>query len=310
MELNLNAPKRWSRFNYRGRNGPKGTPDALERAKAAIGPFKSGHNPGTDTQFCSCENCMEKNINLVAAAFNTRKLILEGAPRKKAVVQNLARVREAARTLADLLIALDDYSRDDLLTPFQPHGHDDRETRLYKVAQITDLPTPETSDSTASDGAWVERLKALEQYVGLCLEAFISQHTEGSSVDQGGNTNPVRKRYGPPGRYLVAGCWRLFELCRPDEATATDGARFMQFVNGVYEYATGEIKENSSLHNCAKELAPQLRHYHGIRRKKACVEVELEGLKLAPHTPERDNRIAAAEAEVAALSTELFRARF
>lgn len=115
----MNAPERWSRFGYRGRNEPKRGRGVLERAKTAIGPFELKHDSGTES--CSCEKCMEQAIDKAATVFNTRRLVLEGAPRKKTVFENLTRVREGARSFANLLLALDDYSRNELLNslPFR-----------------------------------------------------------------------------------------------------------------------------------------------------------------------------------------------
>jgi hypothetical protein len=47
----------------------------------------------------------------LATEFNARNLLIEGAPRRKTVVDNLRRVSDAATELAAALSALDDYSR-------------------------------------------------------------------------------------------------------------------------------------------------------------------------------------------------------
>jgi len=103
----LNVPERWSRFRYQGRNEPKGSPDALRRAKLALGPLTLEHEPRLKV-LCPCENCIERNIRDVAAEFNVRRLVIEGAPRKKTVADNMRRVRDGARFFAETLVALDD----------------------------------------------------------------------------------------------------------------------------------------------------------------------------------------------------------
>jgi hypothetical protein len=100
--------ERWSRFKYRGRNEPKGSRDALERAKLALGALTSEHEPHLK-QLCPCEKCVEQNIIDIVTEFNTRRLIIDGAPRKKTVVNNLQHLREAARFFGEALVALDDY---------------------------------------------------------------------------------------------------------------------------------------------------------------------------------------------------------
>ena len=235
---------------------------------------------------------MEQNIKGIATEFNARNLVLAGAPRRKTVVENLKRARDAARSFADALIALDDYSRELLLMQSKYLEHDDPTTRMYKIAQGMDLPKSETKNAAASDGVWVERLRALEQYVDGRLAQFTGWDEEDVHVDLGGNTNLLKEQFGPPAWFMVRQCWYFFENCRPGEGSASETGPFLQFVNAVHEYATGEIKENSSLLNWAKKLARLLRHHDNLLQKLGPLEVELDDLKLDPQTPKRDARIA------------------
>ena len=43
---------------------------------------------------------------------------------------------------------------------------------------------------------------------------------------------------------LVAGCYKLFQLYRPGEATTSDDGEFHAFVSYVYELSTGEEDED------------------------------------------------------------------
>jgi hypothetical protein len=304
----MNVPERWSRFRYQGRDQPKGSPDALRRAKIALGPLTLEHEPRLQV-LCPCENCIEQNIRDVAAEFNARRLLIEGAPRKKTVADNMRRVRDGARFFAETLVALDDYSRDRLLIPSKFLEYDDSRSRLYKRAQGMDLPKPETAETAASDGPLVEQLRALAEYVDRRLEEFTGwDEEEGVSFDRGGNTNLMRERFGPPTWHIVKSCWYFFENCRPGEATASDTGPFLHFVNCVYEYATGEIEENSTLLNWIKKLARLLRHHDKLLQKLGPLEVELDDLKLDPHTAERDRRIAQLEAQLPDLREEVVNA--
>ena len=301
----MDEPERWSRFKYQGRNEPKGSPDALRRAKLALGPLTLEHEPRLQV-LCPCENCVERNIRDVAAEFNARRLVIEGAPRKKTVADNMRRVRDGARFFAETLVALDDYSRDRLLIPCKFLEYDDPILRPYKAAQGMDLPKPETAEMPASDGPLVERLRALAEYVDWRLEEFTGwDEEEGVSFDRGGNTNLMKERFGPPTWHIVKDCWYFFENCRPGEATASETGPFLQFVNSVYEYATGEIEENSTLLNWIKKLARLLRHHDKLLQKLGPLEVELDELKLDPQTPERDAHIARLEAQLPALRKEV-----
>jgi hypothetical protein len=172
-----------------------------------------------------------------------------------------------------------------------------------------DLPKPETAEMPASDGPLVERLRALAEYVDRRLEEFTGwDEEEGVSFDRGGNTNLMKERFGPPTWHIVKDCWYFFENCRPGEATASETGPFLQFVNCVYEYATGEIEENSTLLNWIKKLARLLRHHDKLLQKLGPLEVELDELKLDPQTPERDAHIARLEAQLPALREEVVNA--
>jgi hypothetical protein len=131
---------------------------------------------------------------------------------------------------------------------------------------------------------------------------------EGVSFDRGGNTNLMKERFGPPTWHIVKNCWYFFENCRPGEATASDTGPFLKFVNSVYEYATGEIEENSTLLNWIKKLARPLRHHDKLLQKLGPLEVELDDLKLDPQTPERETRITQLETQLLGLREEVVNA--
>ena len=75
----MNEPERWSRLKYRGRNEPKGSTDALERAKFELGPLTSEHQPHL-LHLCPCEKCVEENIIAAVSEFNARALVIKTKP--------------------------------------------------------------------------------------------------------------------------------------------------------------------------------------------------------------------------------------
>jgi hypothetical protein len=300
----VSAPDRWSMMKHRGRDAPKGSVEALERAMAELGPLTTRHEPKLEV-LCPCEACVETNIRGLATEFNARSLLIEGAPRRKTVVDNLRRVAEAATELAAALVALDDYSRKHPLIASKYLQGQDPITRAYKTAEGMHLPTPETEENPASDGVIVPRLLALHEYVSWRVDELAGWSEPDTPVDKGGNTNLLKERFGPPAWYIVRHAWVLFENCKPGEATASENGPFLRFVNHVYEYATGETEENSTLLNWIKKLARLLRHHDLLLQRLGPLEVELDDLKLDPPTPERDARIAQLEATLPALRQEV-----
>lgn len=299
----MNEPERWSRLKYRGRNEPKGSTDALERAKFELGPLTSEHQPHL-LHLCPCEKCVEENIIAAVSEFNARALVIKGAPRKKTVVENIQRARDAAQSFAQTLIALDDHSRNYLLIPSKYIGGGDPISSAYEKGQGMYLPRPETEDEPACDGVLVEQLWALADYFDWKLSPFTGWEEDDAPVDKGGNTNLMMEHFGAPAWYLVRHCWLLFENCRPGEATASENSPFVAFVNCVHEYATGNIEENSTLLNWIKKLARSLRHHDNLLKRLGPLEVELDELKLDPPASQRDARIAELETQLPALRNE------
>ncbi len=146
--------------------------------------------------------------------------------------------------------------------------------KAYEAAAANTLPQPETEE-LASDGRFVETVRALEHHVTMRLE-WLTGDDQSETEDKGGNTNLLKEQFGPQAWYIVRRCWIVFENCRPGEATASESGAFAAFVNAVYEYATGKTEENSTLLNWTKKLAKLLRRHDTLLEKLGTHEAELE----------------------------------
>ena len=265
----------WSNIKV-GPCAPKGNREDLEAAKRQLGPFRSEHLDGL-LHLCPCEICAENWIVDIATRFNRQKLLIEHAPRPKAMRQAFQDISDAANRLASSLIQLDDYSRDYLvnLDTFDAVEF----ARSYASAAADALPTPETEEKAASDGLFAETLLKLARYVSRRSEHLIEQNGVNGTVDKGGNTNVLKRRFGPVAIHLVDPCWAAFENQRPGAATATEGGPFVTFVNAVYSYATGAIEENSTLQNWIKRRVKLHRHHIHCLRQYWQIETELDQLR-------------------------------
>lgn len=89
------------------------------------------------------------------------------------------------------------------------------------------------------------------------------------AVDKGGNTN-LFKEYRTSAEYnLVVQGWNLFQRFRPNEAKGGEGSDFYNFLQNVYEYATGRDAENySGVTNWIKALARPLRKLDELLAEK------------------------------------------
>lgn len=295
----------WSNIKLAGSTAPKGDREDLENAKRELAPFRSEHRDDL-LYLCPCEKCVEKLILDIAVKFNARNLLIQGAPRLKTMQDSIQRVSDAARTLAYTLIELDDYCRDYLVEL------DDVDQvhlgRLYQKAAASKLPTPETNDSPASNGLFAETLLSLADYVSMRSGDLRGWRPSESVVDRGGNTNVIKRTFGPGGAYLVSWCWAAFENCRPETATASENGPFVRFVNAVYSYATGEIEENSTLLNWIKKLAKPLRQHDRCLQRFGGLESELEDLRAKAPTAASKLRIAELESEMEIAKEAMFEA--
>jgi hypothetical protein len=295
----MNKAERWSAVRCREHGGPKGNRDALDRAKLQLGPLNCEHNEQL-LSLCPCNSCVETSIAKIATEFNVRNLLVEGAPRRKTVADNINRALDAVRTLSDALVALDDYSRG-ILVELDELERTRPVVNLYRNASAGCLPTADTVSAPASDGEWVQKLDALARYLNWRVSRFSNPEKGGGSSDKGGKTNLIREMYGPPAHYLVWNCWVVFENCRPGEPTASEANPFLSFVNAVHEFATGNTEENSTLQNWIKKLARPLRHHDLLLKQLGPLESELEELKLEDPNPDRLARILALETELPSL---------
>lgn len=230
----------------------------------------------------------------MAEEYNAEVIILEGAPRVKTVEGNLRRARDAAKALGDALAGLDDYSRGWLEIPapmleYRKGPYDSPYLRGYETARGMHLPTPER-ERPASDGNIVEQMRALESYINEGLTRFVKKHARDN---KGGNTNLILKETGAPAYNFVLDGWSYFENHRPGEATASENGPLLQFLNCVYEFATGEVDENSTIHNWAKKIARPKRRERELWEEGDRLQAEQDELYSKPPTPESRARVAA-----------------
>ena len=229
---------------------PMGPPEALVRAKEALGPFISEH---LDGEVCRCERCAEFRIRKLARHCNALRHLAKGAPRAGHIIQNLQEVARQSRQLAVTLRSLDDYSRDWLVRP-RSSAPGQVDTRLLQAqAKTQELPHP--SNIAVGDGALVAQLEALDLYADRMADQFNVWRLLNAPFpidDVGGGTNMVMQWFGTPTEKLVLGAHHIFEHFKPGLARKTENGSFHCFVNDINLFATGSEKGQSSLYEFIK----------------------------------------------------------
>lgn len=301
----MSSPKRWSVHVPEQEAAPGGSPESLARALKAIGPFKGEHVTEL-AESCVCAECAERQIRRLAIHFNTHRTLDKGAPRAADIVSDLDRVSLKARELSEALSSLNDYSRQRLQMP-RNHENGDRGAgaTLFEKANGIDLPLPGSRTEPASDGLWIERLAALEQFARIMSDTFKQSRGihEQKYLDKGGRTNLSKEQHGPPAWILVTGAWHIFNSFKPNQAVGSDGSSFHFFINQVHEYATGSSKENSTLQYWMSKLAKARRQNDQLLQKLSTLESRLDELKAD------ENLDSDKAAEIAELEREISIAR-
>ena len=263
---------------------PVGSPDCALRAVARLGPFKyRTHKDAEGTSrrndhrpIVFSEELAWERVWILARDFNRQRRLDQGAPRAGDVVERLTRLEDLAGEMARELNSLDDITRHRLqtggtgITAYIEIAIDP----LLEAADVEGLPAPTGWKDEGEPDRWVQRLEALSLYSNACLKMFLSSQ-DISSVDvpdKGGNTNLYKSIFGSASSALVNEGWHLFELCRPREASGTEGGPFHLFLMDVFEFATGLEPEQHS------KLTYWLKRVSSVKRKLQALEDEQEKL--------------------------------
>ena len=277
----MRSRQRWSIHVSDAEVTPVHSPKRLARATKALGPFNSQHIDELG-QSCVCAECAEEQIRRLAVHFNKHRLLDKGAPRAADVVSDLNMVSLKSRELSEALQSLNDYARQRLQMP-RNHEKCDRgvSVTLFEKANGIDLPSPGSRTKPASDGLWIERLNALEEFARLMSDTFTQSRgfQEHKDVDKGGRTSLFKQQYGPPAWILVTGAWHIYNSFKPGQAVGSDGSSFHHFINLVHEYATGSSKENSTLQYWMTKLVKARRHNDQLLQKLSALEGRLHELQ-------------------------------
>jgi hypothetical protein len=294
----MSSPKRWSVHVPEQEVAPGGSPESLARALKTIGPFEREHVT-EQADFCVCAQCAERQIRRLAIHFNTHRLLDKDAPRAADVVSDLDQVSVKARELSEALFSLNDYARQRLQMPRKyEKGDRGAGATLFGKADGIDLPLPGSRTKPASDGLWIERLAALEQFARTMSDTFKQSRgiQEQVVLDKGGRTNLFKEQYGPPAWILVTGAWHIYNSFKPNQAVGSDGSPFHCFINQVHEYATGSSKENSTLQYWMTKLVKVRRQNYQLLQKLSTLESRLDELQ-ADENPESDSAAEIVELE-------------
>lgn len=310
-------PKRWSLTAPDTAVEPRGPKNAVRRAVGLLGPFRSrfredatGHRP-VEERIPLSEQLAFERVLILARGYNERAYLDRNAPRSKDVIDKLNKVEELAGELARSLSSLDDMTRHLLQTGGTGvAGFEDFDfLPLMQDADAAGLPRPANGTETIGAGRWVDRLRALSQYTNWCVNTFLIRLgvEDAEAADKGGNTNLYKSGVGPARWYIVTEGWALYELFKPGEATGTDGGPFHQFLDAVFEYATGEDPaENAKLSYWLKTISKVNRRYKEIQERLMALQDEGDELFYAGDLSkkDRDRRSEDLRKEIIALEQE------
>jgi hypothetical protein len=236
-------PKRWTLVWPNPAEIEPQQEDALPAALHWLEPFPNEIN-NIDPQSGSTE-CLtrERAIELIrdtARRFNQALYLAESAPRFKHMVEELDKLEASATQLAEDLESLNDFTRIELRRVGSDPEHHPEYNALMWAADTASLPPPAPDDLNVAL-PWTTRLAGLKTLVKTTRNNILERraYMRGQDGDEGGNTNIFLEELGAPRWGLVFDCLEIFEKFRPGEATGTIGGPLYEFINCVFEYATG-----------------------------------------------------------------------
>jgi hypothetical protein len=228
-----------------------------------------------DQEFGLCKELAQELVEDIACRFNVEEHLARDALRFAHVLDRLKVVRDMGLAYADELESLDDISRYELLRgnlnaePGRPMK-DTRAHRLYLE--------------------WINQLRHRSLYTENVRQTLIERRKsrKREPVDRGGNTNVWKEREGAPRWGLVNDATQIFELFKPGEATGTEGGAFHEFVNDVFEYATGrEGTTHAKVESWVKKLVKAHREQRELQSE--CARLAAEWKNLTDRDPKRTN---------------------
>jgi hypothetical protein len=292
--------RRWTTLVPAAEIEPKGDVECLRRALRQLGPMpkkqEDADRLGPWTAYGGSRAVSEEwAIQLIyslASAYNKQTYLSRGAPRVKDVIQELAELERRAGELSRYLQSLDDYSR--LLLQTAGSGvanfHEYTDYPLMKEANFDGLPKP--ADHAPILDGWVSNLAALSRYVNATLNNFlISNGIETiDSADKGGNTDLYKHIYGNARWSFVKEGWHIYEMCKPGQATGTVDGPFHEFLEAVFEFATGlKPEKHAKLEQFLKSVVSSNRRMKNLLKQEA--ELYRKSLKIGKQKMPREEKL-------------------
>jgi hypothetical protein len=298
--------------------------ECAKRAIELLGPFKHRLQDEADRlgpweacggRLALSEQLAFERVYMLAKNFRKQSHLEQGAPRPKAVIDQLTKLETMSGELARFLESLDDMT----LHQLQTHGTgisvapEVIETSPLEAAVIEALPKPSLWNKEETEALLVVLLKQLSQYSGFSRGVFVKSKgiEDIDAPDKGGNHNLYKDIYGSARWFLAHDGWHNYELFKPGQATGTEGGPFHLFLMHTFEYATGEDPEtHSKLISHVKRSSKANRTYANIIARRDALSDEMRAFRrtLCKYTPEEERRIAEISREMLEVERERFEA--
>lgn len=208
--------------------------------------------------------------------------LLDDHLNKDAPRTNVAGLRKFAGLLskvANCAETLNDYERMSLQLNFLGIPI----SEITETADLAGLPLPGLIDGGKRSAPFIRHLDALRSHVNSVIE---------SGVDKGGNTNFHKGLWGSARSNLAEVGWTVFDAFKPGMATGSEHGPFHDFLDAVFEYATGqEGCEHARLFDWVKKWARDNRRSDYLLAKLNESEFERKQLVTSGSSPRRLKKI-------------------
>jgi hypothetical protein len=256
-------PKTAQPYKYFGLDdAPKGKIIHLMKAKEILAHFRQKGLGGPNHEFS--EEFVKSEIVGIARIYRGHQIQAATAPRVNVPRESFAAMAKTANELRELISNMGDVERIMFAGADVPR-------KLYLQARVGWLPQSLAMQRPDSESKWLSQLAAFAE-LSLKLLATYNQEV---GPDVGGRTNVHTQSFNSPEYVLIGYAWSLFEKHKPGQATGGETGEFHQFVQEIYEYATGKGANEvgaPALINKIKEMLKPLRRYQRFIEDRRAAE--------------------------------------
>lgn len=262
----LNVPANVSR--------PKGSRVLFEGAVARLAPYKGERVLANGMRKKMSESIARKSVEGIARMYNTNKYLEKQSPRSAAVILKIKNWKRRSESLLRELKGTNPITARLIYGEARRRSTRPQTAKLFSAANVAGLLS-----EGRTPPAWHLRVSSLVKILDVLERGLPKEwEREGHAIrDKGGKRSHFIESEGTAIWRLGTDALEMFNVFKSGEATGTEEGDFHQFVNEIFEYATGR-EANDGIFRTLRHLIKPTREEHEIERRNDEILKELESM--------------------------------